>query len=55
MHAHGKIANPSSSKIFPESRLAHELSMGLEGLEIGPASHNPFGLKTRNVGLDRRS
>jgi len=44
-------SRPSSSTIFPESRLAHELLDGLEGLEIGPASHNPFGLKTRNVGL----
>jgi hypothetical protein len=44
-------SRPSSSNIFPESRLAHELLDGLEGLEIGPASHNPFGLKTRNVGL----
>ena len=37
--------------IFPESRLAHGILDGLEGLEIGPASHNPFGLATRNVGL----
>ena len=44
-------SHPSSSTIFPESRLAHELLDGLEGLEIGPAAHNPFGLKTRNVGL----
>ena len=44
-------SRPSSSNIFPESRLAHELLDRLEGLEIGPASHNPFGLKTRNVGL----
>lgn len=40
-----------SPAILPESNLAHELLDGLEGLEIGPASHNPFGLKTRNVGL----
>lgn len=40
-----------SPTVFPESKLAHELLDGLEGLEIGPASHNPFGLKTRNVGL----
>lgn len=37
--------------IFPESRLAHQLLDGLEGIEIGPAAHNPFGLKTRTVGL----
>lgn len=44
-------SHPSPLTIFPESRLAHELLDGLEGLEIGPAAHNPFGLKTRNVGL----
>ena len=44
-------SHPSSPTIFPESRLAHLLLDGLEGLEIGPAAHNPFGLKTRNVGL----
>ena len=37
--------------ILPESGLAHELLDGLEGIEIGPAAHNPFGLKTRTVGL----
>ncbi|HEY1583849.1 MAG TPA: class I SAM-dependent methyltransferase [Chthoniobacterales bacterium] len=31
--------------------MAHQLLDGLDGLEIGPAAHNPFGLKTRNVGL----
>lgn len=41
----------TSPTIFPESKLAHAFLDGLEGLEIGPASHNPFGLKTRNVGL----
>lgn len=44
-------AHPSPRTIFPESKLAHQFLNGLEGLEIGPASHNPFGLKTRNVGL----
>ncbi len=44
-------SHPSSFTIFPESKLAHDLLDGLEGLEIGPAAHNPFGLKTRNVGL----
>jgi hypothetical protein len=34
---------------FPEHRLAHSLLDGLRGLEIGAASHNPFGLRTRNV------
>jgi SAM-dependent methyltransferase len=42
---------PNKGIIFPESKLAHQILDGLEGLEIGPASHNPFGLKTRNVGL----
>jgi SAM-dependent methyltransferase len=37
--------------IFQESKLAHQILDGLEGLEIGPAAHNPFGLRTRNVGL----
>ena len=41
--------------IFPESRLAHDLLDGLEGIEIGPAAHNPFGLKTRTVGLSAES
>jgi SAM-dependent methyltransferase len=44
-------SHPSPPTIFPESRLAHQLLDGLEGLEIGAAAHNPFGLKTRNVGL----
>lgn len=39
------------SIILPESELAHEMLDGLEGIEIGPAAHNPFGLKTRSVGL----
>jgi len=34
---------------FPEHQLAHELLDGLSGLEIGAATHNAFGLKTRNV------
>ncbi|ULA69824.1 MAG: hypothetical protein LZF62_480017 [Nitrospira sp.] len=37
--------------ISPESALAHSLLDGLKGLEIGPATHNPFGLNTRNVEL----
>jgi SAM-dependent methyltransferase len=37
--------------IFNEHALAHSLLDGLKGLEIGPAAHNPFGLKTRNVEL----
>lgn len=40
--------------VFPESRLAHEILDGLEGIEIGPAAHNPFGLQTRSVGLSRK-
>jgi GT2 family glycosyltransferase/SAM-dependent methyltransferase len=38
-------------QIFPESRFAHHWLDGLSGLEIGPSTHNPFGLNTRNVGL----
>lgn len=34
---------------FPEHHLAHSLLDGLRGLEVGAASHNPFGLSTRNV------
>src|SRR4051812_36637682 len=49
MSADQPMANRGT--ICPESKLAHELLDGLEGLEIGPAAHNPFGLKTRNVGL----
>jgi len=37
--------------IFPESKMAHQWLDGLKGLEIGPSSHNPFGLDTRNVGI----
>ncbi|MDH3502907.1 MAG: glycosyltransferase [Nitrospirota bacterium] len=38
-------------QMFPESRFAHHWLNGLVGLEIGPSTHNPFGLNTRNVGL----
>ncbi len=34
---------------FRESALAHQLLDGLKGIEIGGASHNPFGLNTLNV------
>ena len=37
------------SKKFRESPLAHELLDGLQGLEIGGAAHNAFGLDTLNV------
>jgi glycosyltransferase involved in cell wall biosynthesis/SAM-dependent methyltransferase len=40
---------PEAPVIFKEHELAHALLDGLRGLEIGPASHNPFGLQTRNV------
>lgn len=39
-------------KPFKESANAHKWLDGLSGLEIGPAAHNPFGLNTRNVGLN---
>lgn len=35
---------------FNEHALAHHWCQG-EGLEIGAAAHNPFGLRTRNVAL----
>lgn len=35
---------------FNEHALAHHWCRG-EGIEIGAAAHNPFGLRTRNVGL----
>lgn len=38
-------------QMFPESQFAHHWLDGLSGLEIGPSTHNPFGLNTRNVGL----
>lgn len=37
--------------IFKEHALAHTLLDGMVGLEIGPAAHNPFGLRTRTVEL----
>ncbi len=42
---------PAPIPISPESALAHSILDGLKGLEIGPATHNPFGLNTRNVEL----
>lgn len=35
--------------IFPESAFANKYLKGLEGIEIGGSSHNPFNLNTRNV------
>lgn len=37
------------SKYFPESPLAHQLLDNLNGIEIGEAAHNAFGLETINV------
>jgi SAM-dependent methyltransferase/glycosyltransferase involved in cell wall biosynthesis len=36
---------------FTESRVAHQYLDGLRGLEINAGAHNPFGLRTRNVGV----
>jgi len=52
----GHLTMPASDEprdfgIFREHGLAHQLLDGLEGLEIGAAAHNPFGLRTRNVAL----
>src|ERR1700748_608382 len=38
---------------FRESALAHKLLGGLQGIEIGGAAHNAWGLKTRNVDLTK--
>jgi len=40
------------SGAFPESCHAHAWLDGLQGVEIGPSSHNPFGLDTKSVGID---
>jgi SAM-dependent methyltransferase len=33
----------------PQSKLAHKLLDGLNGVEIGASAQNPFGLSTRNI------
>ena len=48
---HKYAAVTQSPIIFREHALAHFLLDGLNGLEIRPTAHNPFGLKTRNVEL----
>lgn len=47
---HSSAETSGEHLLFPESGLAHRYLDGLKGLEIGPSSHNPFGLNTRNVG-----
>ena len=42
---------PVASRVFNEHALAHEFLDGLIGIEIGAATHNPFGLLTRNVAI----
>jgi len=42
---------PEKPRIFKEHELAHALLGDLTGLEIGAETHNPFGLRTRNVAL----
>jgi SAM-dependent methyltransferase len=53
--APGAIANHEPRHdpplFLPESVLAHRLLDGLQGLEIGGAAHNAFGLNTKNVGI----
>ncbi|MCS6297700.1 MAG: methyltransferase domain-containing protein [Nitrospira sp.] len=51
IESNAAAAKPAPIPISPESALAHSLLDGLKGLEIGPATHNPFGLNTRNVEL----
>lgn len=46
-------AIPNKGVAFPESALGHKLLDGMEGIEIGPGAHNPFGLNTKSVGLSR--
>jgi len=48
---HSEAVHPSldGPLRFPEHGLAHQFLDGLKGLEIGAATHNPFGLNTRNV------
>ena len=46
-------AIPNKGVVFPDSALGHKLLDGLEGIEIGPGAHNPFGLNARSVGLSR--
>jgi SAM-dependent methyltransferase len=38
-----------SSRLYPESRLAHRYLDGLSGIEIGGSYHNAFGVDTMNV------
>ncbi len=45
------VESPQAPLVFKEHELAHVLLDGLTGLEIGPAAHNPFGLRTRTVEL----
>jgi len=40
---------------FPESKLAHKYLDGLQGIEIGAAAHNPFGLNTLNFDICEKS
>ncbi len=40
-----KKINAKTHFIFPESKLVHEYLDGLNGIEIGASSHNPFGLE----------
>ncbi len=49
--SHAPEAPPQAPVVFKEHELAHTLLDGLTGLEIGPAAHNPFGLRTRTVEL----
>lgn len=47
---HTQAAAPAFvPKIFPESRLAHEMLDHLRGIEIGASAHNSFKLNALNV------
>ena len=40
----GIVTTTKQRIIFPESKLAHKYLDGLLGIEIGPATHNPFNI-----------
>lgn len=47
-----RVYDHSAPNIFRESKIAHKYLDGLNGVEIGAAAHNPFGLEgCINVGL----
>jgi SAM-dependent methyltransferase len=43
------VSNKHRGITFKEQELAHELLDGLQGIELGAAAHNPFGLDSINI------